>query len=177
MKEAKTTVKTEPVSPAKRARSQIDRIADAEIVRLECKKERVKAEERRIETLAGLVAAKAQERSQRQRIELEREKMRLEHEYRMAALQVGQVPSQPYTQDSPRYPAGTWSSPGTSTSAPQSFSISQSFPESDSDHIPELTSSQPPIDLKLPPPLSGDLSSGHSDGTTPELGTLSSATY
>jgi len=85
----KGTVKKESATPSKRTRSQVDRIADTEIARWECKKTKLEVEQQRLKTLETVASVKAQERSHRMvgireaELNLEREKLRLDHEYRL----------------------------------------------------------------------------------------------
>jgi len=93
---AKVAVKKE-IIPSKRVRSQVDRIADTEIVRLECKKTKFTYEQQRLKTIASVASVKAQERSHRlveireAELNFERQKLQLDHEYRLEILKHGQV--------------------------------------------------------------------------------------
>lgn len=101
---AKVAIKKKSAVPSKWTRSQVDRIADTEIARLECKKTKFETEQQRLRTLASVASVKAQERSRRMvdireaELNNEREKMRLDHEYRLELLKHGQFT--PSSQDS-----------------------------------------------------------------------------
>lgn len=99
----KTAVKKEGVVSAKRPRSQVDRIADAEIARFECKKAKLEVDQRRFKTVENVALVKAQEKTRRiveirqAELDLKKEKMRMDHEYRMEMLRLGQIlPSSPH---------------------------------------------------------------------------------
>ena len=146
----KVTVKREGVTPAKRTRSQVDRIADTEIARLECKKAKFEAEQQRFEMLKTVATAKAHEKSNRlirlAELNFEQEKLQLDHKYRLEMLKHGQIPP-PSSLDShdrsPTYPT-TWHSP-TPLPSSQPFSESSSEPSSQ-----PYVASQPPIEFEVP---------------------------
>lgn len=109
-----TSVKKEGTTPAKRPRSQVDRIADAEMARLDCKKAKFGVEQERLKSVRSVAMAKAQERTHRvvevrqAELDLERERMRMDHKYRMEMLKLGLTPSAaPFPQGFQPYSA-TW---------------------------------------------------------------------
>lgn len=172
----KTAVKKEHVVPAKRARSQVDRIADTEVARLECQKVKFEAKQERIKSLAGVASVKAQEKShmmveiRQAELDLERERMKLNHEYRLEALKRGHV-IPPSFQDSHSQPTPSYTIPSQPYPAmwpPSSpFPISQPFPGSDSQPSSQpYIAPHPSVGFKVPPlesfpmPPSGDSESG-----------------
>ena len=96
--ERKASVKKEHTIPAKRPRSQVDRIADTEIARLDCKKARLEIEQERLKSVQSVAVARAQEKTHRvvevrqAELAVEREKIQMEHEYRMEMLKRGHIP-------------------------------------------------------------------------------------
>ena len=95
--ENKVPVKKERSIPAKQSRSQVDRIADAEMARLDCKKAKLEVEQERLKSIKSIAVAKAQEKTHRTvevrqaELNIEREKMRMDHDYRMEMLKLGRI--------------------------------------------------------------------------------------
>ena len=124
----KATTKKEATTPAKRTRSQVDRIADTEIARFECKKVKFETEQQRLKTVESVASVRAQEKTRRAvevrqaELDAQKELMRMNYEYRLEMLKLGHVPPpssqgpQPLTllHDFQPYP-DTWHS---STSSP-----------------------------------------------------------
>lgn len=163
VKGKKIAVKKEGAAPGKRTRSQVDRIADTEVARFECKKARYETEQERLGMLRSVVSVKAQEKSNRlirlAELNFEQEKMRLDHEYRIEALKHSQVPH-PSSQDSHGHSStslrglqpysAAWDSSTPLTSS-QPFPVSQPFSESGSQPgSTSYTAPGPSAGLKVP---------------------------
>jgi hypothetical protein len=153
----KVTIKKEGVVPSKRTRSQIDRIADTEVARYECKKAKFDSDQQRARMLVNVASAKAEAKSRtsveirQAELNLERERMKLDHEYRMATLKYhGVLPSS--SQGGVQFYPTSWQSPPPFD--PQRFSSSQ--PSSGSQLVPGSgsqqfgTSSQPLDSFEVP---------------------------
>ena len=151
----KPAVKKEDAIPAKRMRSQVDRIADAEIARYDCKRAKFESDQQRIKALADTNTTKVEARSHRllevrkAELDLEREKMVLDHQHRMELLKYRQVPPPvPFQGNLQSYPTA-WQPPPPFSNpeplpAPQPFSKSASPQPSVSFQVPSLESFMPP---------------------------------
>ena len=79
--EKKITSKKEPAVPAKRPRSQVDWIANAEVAHFECKKVKFEADQQCLKTVASVASVKAQEKTccvveiRQAELDLERDKI------------------------------------------------------------------------------------------------------
>ena len=153
LKKGKATVKKEAVVPAKRVKSQVDRLADVEVAQWECKRAKYETEGERFRTFATMASVKAKEKSHRlveieqAKLKLEQDKLRMEHEYQMGVLNRGQVLLPP-SQDGIQSYSTTWNqAPFTSSqpfASPQPFAGSQPFAGLQPfTGLPPSTSSQP----------------------------------
>ena len=139
----KVVVKKESVVPMKQ-RSQVDRIADAEVARFECKKVKFEVERRRLETVENVNLAKAQEKTRRvvgvrqAELDVTREKMRMDHEYRMEMLKHGQLPPSPYDAHPLSSLNGSQPNPAAWNQSPPTFQ--------------PYTTPQPLVPFKVPSP-------------------------
>jgi len=166
----KVAIKKESIVPAKRTRSQVDRIADAEIARFDTKKAKFETEQQRFKTLESVGLAKAREKTRQAvevrqaELEVEKERIRTNHEYRMEMLKCGRIPPpDPRLSTSldsfPPYPA-TWPS-----SAP--FVSSQPYT---TPYTAPYTAPQPPVPVEAPlPPPEHSRSGGQHDSPESQL--------
>ena len=107
-----TNTKEEDAVPAKQ-KSQVDRITDTEIARLECKKAKFDTKQQRLRTFEAVASVKAREETRRavevRQAELaaEKERVKMEYEYRMEMFRLGHTaPSPPKFTESLRVKRG-----------------------------------------------------------------------
>jgi hypothetical protein len=135
-REKKVPIKKEGTVPVKR-KSPMDRIAETEVARLDCKKVKFETEQHRLKTVENVALVRAQEKTHRAveirqaELSVEKDAMRMNHEFRMEMLKHDRVPP-PSSQDPqsstslrnfPPHP-GTWKSL-TSSPAFQPYAASQ----------------------------------------------------
>lgn len=139
VKGKEVTIKKEGVTPAKRMKSQIDRIAETEMAKLDVKRVKAEVEKERLKAITSMASAKAEAKLQKQR---------LDHEYRMETLRHRQIVAPPSQGGLQPYSA-VWPSP-TPLSGPGPFTGSGIQPFSE----PASPQSRPSVGFE-PPQLEG----------------------